>query len=174
MYSIIFSWWWAVSCPKHVETYYKWNIYLLAASSWCSYLSLYDARKHKTEIEKEHFCLWFIILLLFKYNEPDNGKYSLSLPIWILLKNIIQHTTFSSPFSPLRSDFCDSRFNVIWHRPWCSFHTFVPHLSSRLAHRILFLSFPFSISAPTDSDPPSRFTNGPQLVQFCPAPRKSG
>ena len=50
MYSFIFSWWWAVSCPKHVETYYKWNIYLLAASSWCSYLSLYDARKHKTEI----------------------------------------------------------------------------------------------------------------------------
>ena len=39
MYSIIFSWWWAVSCPKHVETHYKWNIYLLAASSWCSYLS---------------------------------------------------------------------------------------------------------------------------------------
>ena len=38
MYSIIFSWWWAVSCPKHVETYYKWNIYLIAASSWCSYL----------------------------------------------------------------------------------------------------------------------------------------
>ena len=49
MYSIIFSWWWAVFCPKHVETYYKWNIYLLSASSWCSYLSLYDARKHKTE-----------------------------------------------------------------------------------------------------------------------------
>ena len=40
MYSIIFSWWSAVSCPKHVETYYKWNTYLLAASSWCSYLSL--------------------------------------------------------------------------------------------------------------------------------------
>ena len=42
-------------CPKHVETYYKWNIYLLAASSWCSYLSLYDARKHKTE--SYHFSL---------------------------------------------------------------------------------------------------------------------
>ena len=52
MYSIIFSWWWAVSCPKHVETYCKWNIYLLAASSWCSYLSLYDARKHNTEIQE--------------------------------------------------------------------------------------------------------------------------
>ena len=39
MYSITFSWWWAVSCRKHVETYYKWNIYLFAASRWCSYLS---------------------------------------------------------------------------------------------------------------------------------------
>ena len=38
-YSFMFSWWWAVSCPKHVETYCKWNIYLLAASSWCSCLS---------------------------------------------------------------------------------------------------------------------------------------
>jgi len=36
-----------VSCPKHVETYYKRGrgkniyiyIYLLAASSWCSHLS---------------------------------------------------------------------------------------------------------------------------------------
>ena len=53
MYSIIFSWWWAVSCPKHVETYYKWNIYLLAASSWCSYISLYDARKRKTEMTND-------------------------------------------------------------------------------------------------------------------------
>jgi len=35
---------------RKLETYYKWNIYLLAASSWCSYLSLYDARKHKTEV----------------------------------------------------------------------------------------------------------------------------
>ena len=56
MYSIIFSWWWALSCPKHVETY-KWNIYLLAASSWCSYLSLYDARKHKTEKKDSHVFL---------------------------------------------------------------------------------------------------------------------
>ena len=41
-----------MSCPKHVETYYKLNIYLLAASSWCSYLSLCDTRNHKTEIYK--------------------------------------------------------------------------------------------------------------------------
>ena len=32
-------------------------MYLLAASSWCSYLSLYDARKHKTEKKKTGPCV---------------------------------------------------------------------------------------------------------------------
>ena len=58
MYGIIFSWWWAVSCPKHVETYYKWNIYLLAASSWCSYLSL--CIKLETEVDDWKFRLYFV------------------------------------------------------------------------------------------------------------------
>ena len=37
--STCFSWWWAMSRPKHVETNFKWNIYLIVASSWCSHLS---------------------------------------------------------------------------------------------------------------------------------------
>ena len=28
MYSCVISWWWAMSRPKHVETNFKWNIYL--------------------------------------------------------------------------------------------------------------------------------------------------
>jgi hypothetical protein len=40
----LISWWWAISRPKHVETNFKWNIYLIVASSLCSHLSLYDAR----------------------------------------------------------------------------------------------------------------------------------
>jgi hypothetical protein len=39
MYSCVISWWWAMSRPKHVETNFKWNIYLIVASSWCSHLS---------------------------------------------------------------------------------------------------------------------------------------
>jgi len=39
------------------------NIYLLVASSWCSHLSLYDARKHKTEILTRS---WGIAPLLLK------------------------------------------------------------------------------------------------------------
>jgi len=33
-----------MSRSKHVETNFKWNIYSVVASSWCSHLSLYDAR----------------------------------------------------------------------------------------------------------------------------------
>ena len=40
MYSCVISWWWAMSRPKHVETNFKWNIYLIVASSWRSHLSL--------------------------------------------------------------------------------------------------------------------------------------
>ena len=39
MHSCVISWWWAMSRPKHVETNFKWNIYLIVASSWCSHLS---------------------------------------------------------------------------------------------------------------------------------------
>jgi len=28
-----------MSRPKHVETNFKWNIYSIVASSWCSHLS---------------------------------------------------------------------------------------------------------------------------------------
>ena len=35
LYILLFSWWWAMCCPKHVETEHKWNIYLLTASGWC-------------------------------------------------------------------------------------------------------------------------------------------
>ena len=52
MYSIIFSWWWAVSCPKYVETYYKWNICLLAAPSWCSYLSTHKLVSRLTRLHE--------------------------------------------------------------------------------------------------------------------------
>ena len=29
-----------MSRPKHVETYFKWNIYLIVASRWCSHLTI--------------------------------------------------------------------------------------------------------------------------------------
>ena len=35
LYILLISWWWAMFCPKHVETEHKWNIYLLTASGWC-------------------------------------------------------------------------------------------------------------------------------------------
>ena len=51
LYILLISWWWAMFCPKHVETEHKWNIYLLTASGWCvSFKSLYDARKNSTKI----------------------------------------------------------------------------------------------------------------------------
>ena len=36
LYILLFSWGWAMCCPKHVETEHKWNIYLLTASGLCS------------------------------------------------------------------------------------------------------------------------------------------
>ena len=89
MYSIIFSWWWAVSCPKHVETYYKWNIYLLAASSWCSYLSL-------------QFNVLITIFLTWR-NSPQWAKAS-SLSRMITLRHTTLDRTAVDEWSARRRD----------------------------------------------------------------------
>ena len=42
LYILLISWWWAIFCPKHVETEHKWNIYLLTASGWCFSFNSYQ------------------------------------------------------------------------------------------------------------------------------------
>jgi len=57
-----------MSRPKHVETNFKWNIYLIVASSWCSHLSFYIGKLYwqcscaRCDVELNMHIFWAVTL----------------------------------------------------------------------------------------------------------------
>ena len=103
MYSCVISWWGAMSRPKHVETNFKWNIYLIVATGWCSHLlfmklslSLWNGNQQNTLFR---LMFQFISTCLLHVSNISYGMFSMrlySINAWNTY-HIRQHVQYSLP-----------------------------------------------------------------------------